>query len=116
MRARSHWKFSSRKFPYLKNPSMLRFMQTLPINHARCEDGFFALAICRPSQKSIAVVEKRSAANGGFQAPQKTQLAVTRRFFRSFQERMLQYSVTTTAKKTTKVRELKSMDGPRLLI
>src|SRR6185295_4730707 len=98
MRARSHWKFSSRKFPYLKNPSMLRFMQTLPINHARCEDGFFALAICRPSQKSIAVVEKRSAANGGFQAP------------------ILQYSVTTTAKKTTKVRELKSMDGPRLLI
>ena len=29
----------------------------------------FALAICRPSQKSIAVVEKRSAAKGGFQAP-----------------------------------------------
>ena len=29
----------------------------------------FALPICLPSQKSIAVVEKSSAANGGFHAP-----------------------------------------------
>ena len=48
---------------------MLRFMQTLPINHARLERFPFALAIRAPSQKSIAVVEKSNAAKGGFHAP-----------------------------------------------
>src|SRR5438093_5079416 len=65
MRATSHWKFTSRKFPYLKNPSMLRFMQTLPTNQTRRERRPLAVAIRLPSQKSIAVVEKSSAANGG---------------------------------------------------
>jgi hypothetical protein len=44
-------------------------MQTLATNHARRECGPFALLICLPSQKSIAVVEKSSAAKGGFHAP-----------------------------------------------
>ena len=33
--ATSHLKFSNRKFPYLKKPSMLRFIQTLAISQ-RC--------------------------------------------------------------------------------
>ena len=36
-RASNHWKFSRRKFPYLKNPSMLRFMETLATSHRRFE-------------------------------------------------------------------------------
>src|SRR5206468_10706127 len=36
--------------------------------------------------------------------------------FPRLQERMLQYTLTTTAKKTTNVSELKSMAGARLLI
>jgi hypothetical protein len=44
-------------------------MQTLATNHARRERRPFALLICLPSQKSIAVVEKSSAAKGGFHAP-----------------------------------------------
>jgi hypothetical protein len=44
-------------------------MQTLATSHRFLADWFRALPICRPSQKSIAVVEKSSAANGGFQAP-----------------------------------------------
>jgi hypothetical protein len=48
---------------------MLRFMQTLPTSQARRECSVLAFAICLPSQKSIAVVEKSSAANGGFHAP-----------------------------------------------
>ena len=35
-----------------------------------CAHGCLSLCrFCRPSQKSIAVVEKRSAAKGGFHAP-----------------------------------------------
>ncbi len=41
-------------------------MQTLPTNRARRERRPLALAIGLPSQKSIAVVEKSRAANGGF--------------------------------------------------
>ena len=37
------------------------------------------------------------------------------KFFRAIHEWMLQYAVTTMTKKTTKVRELKSMNGGRLL-
>jgi hypothetical protein len=43
-------------------------MQTLATNQARRECPL-ALAILEPSQKSIAVVEKSKAANGGFHAP-----------------------------------------------
>jgi hypothetical protein len=69
MRATSHWKFSSRKFPYLKKPSMLRFMHTLATSQRRFDRGVAAFAIRAPSQKSMLVVEKRSAAKGGFHAP-----------------------------------------------
>jgi hypothetical protein len=44
-------------------------MQTLATNHARRVCSPFALLICLPSQKSIAVVEKSNAAKGGFHAP-----------------------------------------------
>jgi hypothetical protein len=57
------------KVSVFENPSMLRFMQTLAINQARRAWRPLALAILAPSQKSIAVVEKSKAANGGFHAP-----------------------------------------------
>ena len=47
---------------------MLRFMQTLATSQT-LRARPFAFAIRDPSQKSIAVVEKSSAANGGFHAP-----------------------------------------------
>src|SRR5437588_544402 len=51
MRASSHWKFSSRKFPYLKKPSMLRFMHTLATSQTRFDRGVAAFPIRAPSQK-----------------------------------------------------------------
>ncbi len=61
--------FSSRKFPYLKKPSMLRFTTTLAVVQALRIRGSVAAAMRAPRKKSSADVAKSSSANGGFQAP-----------------------------------------------
>src|SRR5260370_338287 len=71
MCASSHWKFWSKKFPYLKNPSMLRFMQTIATSQPRLLCRSLALPIFQPIQNSMPLVAHKWAAARDFHTPQK---------------------------------------------
>jgi hypothetical protein len=101
-------KFLQQKVPVFEKPEHAQVHADAANHQPRREWRPFALAIRLPSQKSIAVVEKSRAANGGFQ-PRRKCSSRPQEIFSRIPGTHAPVHAHDDCKKTTNVSELKSM-------